>query len=84
MLLLQMNGINPFKELIESLPSFSTWIHLYGPYLGLVISLVLLIVVLQYRWYRRVVIAKDHEIKRLISREQDLHDRYLEVLDNKI
>jgi ABC-type bacteriocin/lantibiotic exporter with double-glycine peptidase domain len=65
-------------------PTLSELIHYYGPYLGLVLSLVIVILILQFIWFKRTLKAKNEEIKRLADREQKLNDRYLFIIDEKI
>jgi len=59
-------------------------IHYYGPYIGLVLSIIIAIAVLQYIWFKRVLKAKNEEIKRLIDREQKLNDRILYMISEEI
>jgi hypothetical protein len=70
---------------IESmLPTFSEMIHYYGPYIGLVLSIIIAIVVLQFVWFNKVLKAKNEEIKRLVEREQKLNDRNLFMISEEI
>lgn len=71
------------KELTSRLPAFSELVTWYGPYLGLVLSLVILILVMQYYWFNRNLKAKDKEILRLVDREQRLTERLMHVIDKK-
>jgi len=68
------------KALSARLPSLSEMIHYYGPYVGLVLSLIIVILVLQFIWFNRTLKAKNEEIKRLVDREQKLSDRVLYML----
>ena len=72
------------QSLNERLPTLSEMIQYYGPYLGLVLSLVIVILILQFLWFNKVVKAKNEEIKRLADREQKLNDRYLFMIDEEI
>ncbi|MFL5748940.1 MAG: hypothetical protein ACJ751_29980 [Niastella sp.] len=72
------------EELRARLPTFSEMIHYYGPYIGLVLSIIIAIVVLQFVWFNRVLKAKNEEIKRLVDREQKITDRYLYKIDKDI
>jgi len=72
------------EALRARLPTFSEMIHYYGPYIGLVLSIVIAIVVLQYVWFKRLLKAKDEEIKRLVDREQKVTDRYLYLISKEI
>jgi hypothetical protein len=72
------------QSLSERLPTLSEMIQYYGPYLGLVLSLVIVILILQFLWFNKVVKAKNEEIKRLADREQKLNDRYLFMIDEEI
>jgi hypothetical protein len=66
------------------LPTFSEMVHYYGPYIGLVLSIIIAIVVLQFIWFNRLLKAKNEEIKRLVEREQKLTDRYLFMISEEI
>ena len=72
------------QALRTRLPSFSEMIHYYGPYIGLVLSIIIAIVVLQFVWFKRVIKTKDEEIKRLVDREQKVTDRYLFLISKDI
>ena len=72
------------QSLSERLPTFSEMIQYYGPYLGLVLSLVIVILILQFLWFKRVLKVKDGEIKRLADREQKLNDRYIFMISEEI
>jgi hypothetical protein len=72
------------EALRARLPTFSEMIHYYGPYIGLVLSIIIAIMVLQFVWFKRVVKTKNEEIKRLRKREQQLNDRYLFKIDEEI
>ena len=72
------------EALRTRLPTFSEMIHYYGPFVGLVLSIIILILVLQYIWFKRVLKAKNEEIKRLVEREQKLNDRYLFMISKEI
>lgn len=79
MLLLQSN-FNP----ANSLPTLPELVKYYGPYLGLIIGLVLAISIMQFVWFRRILRAKDAEIKRLVERENALNERLLHMIDQEI
>lgn len=68
----------------ERLPTFDEMINYYGPYLGLVLSLIILMLILQYIWFRRILKAKNEEIKRLAKNEEKLSDRILHMIDAEI
>jgi len=72
------------QRLGERLPTLSEMVHNYGPYLGLILSLVIVILILQYIWFSRILKAKNEEIKRLADREQKLNDRYLFMISENI
>ena len=72
------------REITERLPSFSEMVKYYGPYLGLVLFLIVLILILQFYWFHRNLDAKDDEIKRLVAREQELNDRLLHMINEEI
>jgi hypothetical protein len=63
-----------FKEIVEA----------YGPYLGLILMLQISFMVMQFRWFRRVIRVKDQEIERLIQREESLNKRLMFLIDQKI
>jgi len=68
------------KALSARLPTLSEMVHYFGPYVGLVLSIIIAIVVLQFIWFNRTLKAKNEEIKRLVDREQKLNDRILYML----
>lgn len=77
--------IRCMEEVLRTrLPTFSEMIHYYGPYIGLVLSIIIAIVVLQYIWFNKMLKAKNEEIKRLIEREQKLNDRTLFMISEEI
>lgn len=69
------------QSLGERLPTLSEIIHDYGPFLGLVLSIVIVILILQFLWFKRVLKVKDGEIKRLADNVKELNDRYLHMID---
>lgn len=69
---------------IDSLPTFHDLVTAYGPYLGLLIFIVILAMWLQYYWYSRLVKAKNEEILRLTKHEENLSERLLHIIDEKI
>lgn len=71
-------------QLNYRLPTLSEMIQSYGPYVGLVLSLIIAILVLQYIWFKRVLKAKNEEIKRLADREQTLNDRVIFMISEEI
>ncbi len=79
MFILQTN--NP---LADKIPTFSEIVKYYGPYLGLVLVLLVAILVLQFIWFSRLLNAKNDEIKRAVEREQELNDRILHMIDEEI
>jgi len=72
------------EALRTRLPTFSEMIHFYGPYIGLVLTIIIATLVLQYIWFKRVLKAKNEEIKRLVEREQKLSDRYIFMISKEI
>jgi hypothetical protein len=64
--------------------TFDEIIDAYGPYLGLILMLQVSFMVMQFRWFRRVVKVKDQEIERLVLREEEINKRLLFVIDQKI
>lgn len=65
-------------------PTFEQMVKYYGPYLGLVLALIIVILVLQFRWFNKVLKAKNEEISRLIKREEDLNSRVLHMIDQQV
>jgi hypothetical protein len=72
------------QGLSNRLPTLSEMIHYYGPYIGLVLSLVIVILILQFYWFNRTLKAKNEEIKRLVEREQKLNDRVIFLISEEI
>jgi len=72
------------QSLSERLPTLSEMIQYYGPYLGLVFSIVTVILILQFLWFKRVLKTKNEEIKRLVDNVKELNDRYLHMIDEEI
>jgi hypothetical protein len=59
-------------------------IRYYGPYLGLVLSLIIAILILQFVWFKKVLKSKNEEIQRLVEREKELSQRNLHMIDKEI
>jgi hypothetical protein len=76
--------MNMGNKLAERLPTFSEMIQYYGPYVGLVLSLIIAILFLQYIWFQKTLRAKNEEIKRLADREQKLNDRLIHMINEEI
>jgi hypothetical protein len=72
------------QGLSTRLPTLSEMIHYYGPYIGLVLSLIIVILILQFYWFNRTLKAKNEEIKRLVEREQKLNDRVIFLISEEI
>ena len=72
------------NKLNERLPTFSEMIQYYGPSLGLVLSLIIATLILQYIWFQKVIKAKNEELKRLADREQKLNDRLIYMINEGI
>ncbi len=66
------------------LPTFAELVTYYGPYLALVIAIIIAFLIMQYIWFKRVIRAKDEEIKRLVTHEKELNKRILLMLDERI
>jgi hypothetical protein len=64
--------------------NLSEMIQYYGPYLGLVLSLIIATLILQFVWFQRILKAKNEEIKRLADREQKLNDRLIHMINEEI
>ena len=71
-------------ELTSRLPTFKELVSWYGPYLALVLGLVIAFLVMQFVWFSRLISAKNKEISRLVTREKELSDRVLHMIDKKI
>jgi len=72
------------NNLAERLPTFSEMIQYYGPYVGLVLSLIIVTLILQFIWFQKILKAKNEEIKRLADREQKLNDRLIYMITEEI
>jgi hypothetical protein len=72
------------NKLAERLPTFSEMIQYYGPYVGLVLSLIIVTLILQFIWFQKILKAKNEEIKRLADREQKLNDRLIYMITEEI
>lgn len=72
------------EGLSARLPTFSEMITYYGPYIGLVLSLVIATLIMQFIWFKKVLKAKNDEIKRLQDREEKLNDRLLHMISEEI
>ncbi len=69
---------------VQDVPGYDELVKNYGPWLGLIVFLVLLIVIFQFYWFMRTLRAKDAENQRLIAREKELNDRLLHLIDGEI
>ena len=72
------------SPMLSQLPTFSDMVKYYGPFLGLVLFLLMVMLWLQYHWFSRNIRYKDEEIKRLVDREQELHKRLMALVDEKL
>lgn len=75
---------NVGSSLDKRLPTFNELIKYYGPYLGFILLLIIVILILQYVWFDRLVRSKNAEINRLAQREQELNDRILHMINEEI
>ncbi len=66
------------------MPTFQELIVNFGPYLGLVLFLIIVMLILQWRWFVRVLNSKDDEIKRLVANNNDLSARVISMIDKEI
>ncbi|MBN8821323.1 MULTISPECIES: hypothetical protein [unclassified Spirosoma] len=66
------------------IPTFADLVTYYGPYLGLIIALIIVILILQYVWFKRVLKANAEEIKRLVDHEKELSTRLMHFIDQRI
>lgn len=64
---------------LSGLPSWDTITHQYGPFLGCFVFFIILVVILQFYWYRKNLKSKDEEIARSVKRTTEL-----EALVNKL
>ena len=71
-------------DLTKSLPTYDELVKYYGPWLGLIVALVIAFLIMQFIWFRKVLKSKDSEIKRLVERENALNDRVLSMIDQEI
>lgn len=72
------------EELKSRLPTFRELAEWYGPYLALVLRLVIALLVMQFVWFSRVIRAKNAEISRLIKKESDIYERLHHLIDRII
>jgi hypothetical protein len=72
------------EQHLGRLPTLSEMVQYYGPYLGLVLSLVIVILILQSIWFKKILKAKNDEIKRSADREQKLYDRLMHLINEEI
>ena len=84
MITLLQVSVNTGSALDDRLPTLSEIVKYYGPYLGLIIALIIAILILQYFWFRKLVLAKDEEIKRLVDREHEVSERLLHLISSEI
>ena len=84
MTLLQVAGSPGQANILDKIPTFEALTTIYGPFLSLIIILVILILALQYHWFSRALKAKNEEIKRLVEREKELYIRLTNKLDNAV
>jgi hypothetical protein len=72
------------SHLIDNLPTFSEIFRNFGQYLGLLIALIIVILVMQHRWFKKILKAKVSEILRLVDREQAVSDRLMRFIDMQL
>ena len=70
-------------RLTKRLPNFEELVYYYGPYLGLVLALVITLMIMQYVWFTKTLAARKDELERLIQKEKELYDRFLHIIDKK-
>lgn len=70
-------------ELTKRLPNFEELVYYYGPYLALVLGLVISFLIMQYVWFNKSLQARKEEINRLTQREKALMERFWHIIDNK-
>jgi ABC-type bacteriocin/lantibiotic exporter with double-glycine peptidase domain len=66
------------------LPTFEELVTYYGPYLALVLAIIIAFLIMQFVWFKRVLQTKDEEIKRLVSHEKELNKRIMQMIDERI
>ena len=71
-------------DLAKQLPTFGEMVKYYGPYLGLVLSLIITILILQFVWFNRILKAKNEEISRIVQREDEMSKRVLHMISEEI
>lgn len=67
-----------------SLPTFKDLTEKFGPYLGLLIFFLFLILYLQWYWFNRTLKGKDEEIKRSVSRVSELEKLVNKMMNQEI
>lgn len=68
-------------DVLSKLPSFTEIVSKYGPFLGLILVLVIWNVISQGFWFKKLIKAKDEEIQRLTKREEELNKRLVKFMD---
>lgn len=69
---------------LKDMPTFAELVTYYGPWLTLILILVIGMLFLQNHLLMKVVRAKDLEIKRITERETELNERILTMIDKEI
>ena len=64
---------------LAGLPSWNTLTHEYGPFLGCLVFFIIIVLILQFYWYKQNIKAKNEEIGRSVKRTTEL-----ETLVNKL
>lgn len=64
-------------------PSLWQLIEVYGPWLGLIVFLIIIILVLQFIWYNKTLNNLTQEINRLISQNRELSERFVKLIDKE-
>jgi hypothetical protein len=71
-----LEGGNPLTQL----PSWDTIYKQYGPFLGLSVGFLFIVLFLQWWWYRSNVKDKKEEIARLVKRTTELENVNLKLI----
>lgn len=69
---------------MKQMPTFGQLITIYGPWLGLIVALIIVILILQHHWFKKLLSSKNEEIKRLVEMESELNKRIISMIDQEI
>lgn len=69
---------------LADVPSWGELIRVYGPWLGLILFLVLSILGIQSFWYQKNLKKCEQEIDRLVEHNKELSDRFIQLIDRNL